>query len=318
MVLTFLKRIFCCIRTNVPYQKHVNTFDEPNESNNDSNNDSNKIDIHYNLFENTNNSNKSNQPIILNINIDEQINKLFINQDYLQLSQISIGDVYNYVNNNLSIDDFINWKLKNIFLIQYHNALLLTLKQTKQYTYINLQYLENCISKLITLFLFFETDYNINEYISFLKNKKHLFNSELWLDLLINPIYEQYNGYHTDNTKLQLTTCLAKNIIIPLYQPIQYFNLNHNMFEYIILGKMYPLPTLSPTTNSNEPMLYFCRFFDLDSIKEFVSQVYSGIFINQKLVNELTNIILNNDLEKVYVDSVIKLLVNKNNLYQIL
>ncbi len=290
-------KLFCCLVSNNKNESEIEQRLIPDENQNK-----------YVLFDTT----EPNTPNpILAYNIYDQINIFLLSQNYTELSKINIENVHDYIYNILSIDHFINWSIQGNFIIKYYECLINNIenKDSNKRSLINA-----VVSKLITLFMFFNTEYNLNDYISFLKTNKFLFNSNLWLELLLNPYYDSFHSdlKTFDNVKLNVTLQLAKNIILPLYQPIQYYNLDYNMFEYIILGKT--------TVNiiDNNKVVCFNRFFDLESIKYFISQVYSGIFINQKLVNSLNyiNNVDSKELSLLYVDTVIKLLVNKNNLYQ--
>ncbi len=290
-------KLFCCLVSNNKNESEIEQRLIPDENQNK-----------YILFDTT--EPETPNPILA-YNIYDQINIFLLSQNYTELSKINIENVHDYIYNILSIDHFINWSIQGNFIIKYYECLINNIenKDSNKRSLINA-----VVSKLITLFMFFNTEYNLNDYISFLKTNKFLFNSNLWLELLLNPYYDSFHSdlKTFDNVKLNVTLQLAKNIILPLYQPIQYYNLDYNMFEYIILGKT--------TVNiiDNNKVVCFNRFFDLESIKYFISQVYSGIFINQKLVNSLNyiNNVDSKELSLLYVDTVIKLLVNKNNLYQ--
>jgi hypothetical protein len=218
-----------------------------------------------------------------------KIKELLVKQDYNSLSQIEVYDIYNFVCNLSLIDEIITWKLRDQFIVILYKKLY----KTNKITNFEIKYIHLLIKRLITVFLFFETKYNL-KCINFLRSRNKLFDLRLWLSLLLNPKYSD------DESKLSITIQLAKNDILHIYKPIKFYNLEYTIFEFIIIGKLVP----------NNNLLEWIRFFDLKSVINFIEQLFSNIF-DSSIINILTNINKKQPDDKVYIDTIIILLTNK-------
>lgn len=232
--------------------------------------------------------------------INQTIKEFIIKQDYNSLSQIEINDLFHYICNMNSIDHIVSWKLKDYFIIGLYKSLCESNKSSK----LKLNYVNFIISRLVTTFLFFNKNYGSTEskgtssvgpsFLNFISSKKELVDYKLWLDLLLNP------KYLDDKTQIANTIYLAKNNLIPIYKPIKYYNLEYNIFELVLLGKMEWDPNIEG--------LSWVRFFELESIINFINQLNTKLFIDNLLINGLNEMSKYEQIDKKYIDSVLNLL----------
>ena len=213
-----------------------------------------------------------------------QIIDLFRNQDYNNLVNYDIYDLYIFIK-NLSTRQFLLLRLKDNFIIDFYNKFLTKKLDIKDYQYLNLT-----IRKLITLYLFFSFNNNIN-ILNLIIKKPILFDIDLWLSLLLDPIYNE------DENHLFLTLYLVKHNIIMIYKPIQFYNLKFNVFELIIMGKF----------DIFDNNVVHNRFFQKEFIINFIKQIYkcSNMIINKELI-DLLQIYYNKN--PIYVNDVVTLL----------
>lgn len=205
------------------------------------------------------------------------------NQNVIELASV---DLYNilYVINELSSKHFEKLNLSDHFLIDLYQNLLI--KNSAEQNTISI-----IMKKLITLKLFFCCDIS-NQMIAFLKNKIFLFDYKLFLGLILDK------EYSNDNDVINIIILLNNYKILPLFKPINYYGCDFSIFEYIILGK------LEYQTNK----LKHIRFFDLEAIINLIDKTNSTLYLNQTIIQILTQLKNNKNLNYKYLDTVIELL----------
>lgn len=220
----------------------------------------------------------------LNVNKNFIIQKIKENNINI-LCRVDISDLYLHLYKNFNTEDFVSLFVKDNFIIDFHNRYLLNNLEIK-----DLQYFNMVIRKLITFYLFFNFNNNIN-ILNLLIRKPILFDLQLWISLLLNPLYTN------EEQQLFITLYLVKNNIITIYKPIQYYDIKFNVFELIIIGKV----------DIVDNKIRHNRFMNTDHISKFIKEVYkySTLIINSELILLLEKFYLKNPN---YVEKIIALL----------
>lgn len=232
-----------------------------------------------------------NDLVIENSNNNYRIYHLFKEQDYRNLSKIDTRSILDVVD-KLTPNDFIKLKLSEDFIINLYEQI-----NSKK----DNQELNSIVSRLVTLYLFFEFN-NTTKIINFLTKKRDLFDTLLWVSLILDPIYGE-DGY-----RILITSQLAYNQILPIYRPIKYLNLEYTIFEYILLGKM-------TIKNDGKAFLCYNRFFELGPIIKFISQFNTNIYPHERIINTLHNMMNYNMIDHFYIITVINTLEKSNYLF---
>lgn len=208
-------------------------------------------------------------------------------KNYNILSSIDISNVYNYIYNYSSIEDIVELDFNEEFLINYYNTM-----NKKHYSYQNLEYLNEIIKRLITIYIFINS--NIDNCIKLLYNKKYLFDIQLWTSLILDP------KYNNDNMVINTTIILVKYNIIQIHLPIKYYNINFSLFDLIILGKMEII---------NEMVIYK-SFFNDKIIFNFINKLNNPKIKHNKLLYTLEIISQKKTIDKKYIIMIESLLFN--------
>ena len=216
------------------------------------------------------------------------IYKALYNKDYKGLSSIDISTVYNYICNYSLIEDIIVLDLNEEFIINYYNIM-----NKKHYSYQNLEYLNETIKRLLTIYIFINPN-NINNCIKLLCNKKYLFDIQLWTSLILDP------NYDNDNTTINTTINLAKYNIIQIHLPIKYYNIDFSLFDLIILGKMEII----------NGILTYKRFFDDKIIFHFINKLNDTKIKHNKLLYTLEILSQKKHIDKNYIVMIETVLFN--------
>jgi hypothetical protein len=210
------------------------------------------------------------------------------NQNFQLLASMNLSQIL-YVINEVSPDYIQTLKLTESFIIQLYNQLITNKKQPADKNLI-----VQIIKRLSTIVLFFNLDVT-DDFIIFIKNKLWLFDNKLWLDLVLNP------DYIDDINKINQMIKLNYNDILPIFKPINYYDCNYSIFEYILLGKMI---------YSNNKLKHI-RFFNLEAIIKLIEQTNASIYLNDSLLIILNELKKNPSLDQVYLDTVIGLLTKR-------
>ena len=187
--------------------------------------------------------------------INYKISKYFIEKNHIELLNISIIHIYNFIC-NITPTDFIQLNLNDSFIINFYK------ESSKNIDTDSKRFLTGIITKIITLYVFF---YDCIDVVTFLIDKKYLFDYNLWIHLLLNPDYDD------DINKINRSLLLARYRILPVYKTITFYNVQLNIFELIIIGKM------KFDVSSNK--LIWIRFFDTNVIHKFIIQLKTNITI---------------------------------------
>lgn len=238
------------------------------------------------------------------INIINSVKKEKINM----LMDISINELA-YFFTSLTVDRFLFLNIGSTFIINFHNQYRVICSEEE------LVLLNKIISKLVTFYLFLNPKYNI-DLVMFLSTRKHLFNVKLWTTLLMDP------NYHNDSDRLFTTAYLHRHRIIDLFEPNNYCNLECNLFELILFGKIKQ--SNNPINNNyiilnfepfNNDKLYWYRFFDMTTIIKFINKVKIERIKNTKIVNMLAQFTWNKNISNKYPNTIIQLLSRNNHYY---
>lgn len=198
--------------------------------------------------------------------INQQILEHIKKSDQKSLLKINIYTVHNYICNIAKLDDWIEWNLKDYFILAYYNEGI----KSGQFMNWELNYFKNIISLFITVVLFFSPEYGQN-IISFLNQEKEykMFNLILYMELLLNP------DFSDDDIKLKMFVNLVQSKIINLNEPIDFYMLNYTPFQLILFGKMRKI------FENNTTILYWDRFFNLNLVYELIDQLLKSEYILQ-------------------------------------
>jgi len=211
--------------------------------------------------------------------LSKSIINLIKNEDYNGLSKLNFNDINNALI-ELSSKNLEELNIKEEFTINYYNNI-------KTEDQIN-------IKRLITIQLFFSKNIT-NEMIIFINNKIWLFDSIIWLELILDSKLDN------DMDKINNTIKLNKLKILDIFKLINYANCNYSMFEFIILGKL-------DNVNSH---LKHIRFFNKESIIKLIDQSNACINNNISLLNILNELKKKDNIDTEYLDIVIKKLTKR-------
>ena len=215
--------------------------------------------------------------------INKKIYDLLNYHDYNELQYFDIQDLYLYINDSTPYD-FSRWNLKEYWIIELHKKLL-------QKSIQQVEYIDKIISKLITYFFFFNYEYN-QTCINFLMFRKDLFNFNLWIDLLISP------DYNHDRVILEKTAYLHTNKFFNIFDPFKYYNLDYNLLELILLGKMI--------LNQEKTQLFWVKFFDLKAVLFFIDKLNITMLVDNYLLKSYDILLTNETIDKEYINTIIK------------
>ena len=224
----------------------------------------------------------------------KKIHILFKNRNYLAISNEDLYDIYIFIYKIMTINDFITYKIRDIFIINLYESIYLkyqTIKGKK------LKYVSRIFSKLITLYLFYSSN-NLIISTNFLINNNHLFDIHLWLSLLLDP------KNNNDEHYLFISLFLIKNNIIDPNLQIIFYNLNYNFIEYLIIGKI--------TVDKNNNIIMI-RFIDIDLITKFIKELISlnKLFINDYFFDVINQIYTFDNIDIAFIENIISL-IKKN------
>jgi hypothetical protein len=177
---------------------------------------------------------------------DDIITNLFYDNDYEKLSEIKISLVYNYVINKITFKKFIDFGLDTTFIINYWNL-------NNNLAGNEFNYVGEIITKLITFNIFNQLE--IEPELLPLIKKHNLFNLKLFMELLLNP------DYNYDEDQIKLVIFLVKNDIINLYTNLIFYDLNYNIIELILLGKV---------RIDNNKVVFVRHFHNKESIEQLL------------------------------------------------
>ena len=213
-----------------------------------------------------------------------KINNLFKNKAYMAISDEDLYDVYIFVYKTMTKDDFISYKLRDVFIINLYEAIYL--KYGNIINGKNLKYVSRIFSKLITLYLF-SSHNNLIISTNFLINNNHLFDVKLWLSLLLDP------KNNDDEHYLFISLFLIKNNIIDIEKKIDFYNLNYTFIEFLIIGKI--------KYDKNVNKILIVRFIDKNIIIKFINDL---ILLKKFYINLYIFTVLNdfNCFDNVDVD----------------
>ena len=229
-------------------------------------------------------------------NNDDNVKKIHIllkNRNYLAISNEDLYDIYVYIYKTMTIDDFISYKIRDIFIINLYESIYLKYVTIKGK---NLKYVNRIFSKLITLYLFYSSN-NLIISTNFLINNNHLFDINLWLSLFLDPKNKNDEHY------LFISLFLIKNNIINPNLQIIFYNLNYNLIEYLIIGKI--------TFDKNN--IIMVRFIDIDLITKFIKELISlnKLFINDYFFDVINQIYTFDNIDIAFIENIISL-IKKN------
>ncbi len=236
-----------------------------------------------NSVENNNYDYHELQNVDVKCPINKKIYNLLNYHDYNELTYFEIYDLYLYINDSTPFD-FIRWNLKEYWIIELHKKLIEKSIQDLEYT-------NKIISKLITYFFFFNNEHN-QTCINFLIFRKDLFDFNLWISLLINP------DYNRDKIILEKTAYLYHNNYINIFDSFKYYNLDYNLFEIIMLGKM--------VFDQEKNKLFWVKFFDLNAVLFFIDKLNITVMVDDYLLKSYEILLKNDNVDKEYVDTIIK------------
>jgi hypothetical protein len=222
-----------------------------------------------------------------NIDVKCQINKKIYDllnfHDFDELNYFKVYDLYLYIRDSTAFD-FVRWNLKEYWIIELHKKLL---EQSPKHV----EYIDNLISKLITYFFFFNYEHN-QTCINFLMFRKDLFNFNLWIDLLICP------DYNHDRIILEKTAFLHSNKFFNIFDQFKYYNLDYNLFELILLGKM--------ELNQEKTQLFWIKFFDLNAVLFFIDKLNITLLVDNYLLKSFEILLKSDTVDKEYINTIIK------------
>jgi hypothetical protein len=229
-------------------------------------------------------------------NNNDNIKKIHIllkNRNYLAISNEDLYDIYVFIYKTMTIDDFISYKIRDIFIINLYESIYLKYVTIKGK---NLKYVNRIFSKLITLYLFYSSN-NLIISTNFLINNNHLFDINLWLSLFLDPKNKNDEHY------LFISLFLIKNNIINPNLQIIFYNLNYNLIEYLIIGKI--------TFDKNN--IIMVRFIDIDLITKFIKELISlnKLFINDYFFDVINQIYTFDNIDVTFIENIISL-IKKN------
>jgi hypothetical protein len=216
---------------------------------------------------------------------NKKLYDLLMYHDLELLRQIDIYDLYLYIYVS-NIYDFQKWKLNDCWIIDLYNGLVK--KSPTDFVYINA-----IISKLMTYYLFFHNQHNKTCY-NFLIFRKELFDFNLWVELILNP------SFNNDDIILDITNKLHRNNIIDVFVQFNYYNFNYNLLELILLGK------IRFDTNTNK--LVFVRFFNTQSVLNLINRLNIVCLYNSNLLNDFKELGKNDKIDKDYINTVIDII----------
>jgi hypothetical protein len=217
--------------------------------------------------------------------IYNNLKKYFLNRDYIAISNEDLYDIYTFIYKETTLDDLKSFNFRDIFLINLYESIILKNKIIKGK---NLKYLNKIFSKLLTVYLFTSAN-NLIISTNFLIEKPHLFDIKLWLELILNP------NNTNDEHYLFISIFLINNNVIIINSIIPYYNLTHNFFEYIILGKTKIIE------KNNNKIIMLDKFINIELIinfiKEILKQIYHYENIDKNYIDQILNIfLLKNDI----------------------
>jgi hypothetical protein len=200
-------------------------------------------------------------------NIEQEIIQYIKKSDHLSLLKINIYTVHNYVCNIAKYEDWIEWNLKDYFILAYYREGI----KLGQFMNWELNYFKHIISIFISVILFFSPEYGQNIILFLSKDiekKSGMFNLNLYMELLLNP------DYSDDDIKLNMFVDLVKSNIINLNETIKFYTIAYSPFQLILFGKM------KKTFEINSTILYWDRFFNLNSVLQIIDKLSDSKCLN--------------------------------------
>ena len=122
--------------------------------------------------------------------------------------------------------------------------------------------------------------------------RKDLFNLDLWIGLLIN------SDYNHDRIILEKTAYLHMNNFLNIFNSFKYYNLDYNLFEIILIGKMI--------LNQEKNQLFWVKFFDLKAVLFFIDKLNITMLVDDYLLKSYEILLKNDTVDKEYIDTIIK------------
>lgn len=192
-----------------------------------------------------------------------EIYKIIKYKNIKLLLNCNIIDIYNFVYNKMTHDDYIYLNLDQDFLLESYNSLL-NLHKNNNLT------VNKIFKNLFTKFLYFYSNNNNLIFNLIIKNNK-LFDTNLWLKLILD------SELNNDINAVNITSELIKHNIIYPYKPIKFHNLEYNIIEYILIGKI----------DIKLNKLYHHRFLNYEYIEKFLIMNWSNLLFNKNFINVL-------------------------------
>lgn len=233
--------------------------------------------------------------------IYNNLKKYFFNRDYIAISNEDLYDIYTFIYKETTLDDLKSFNFRDIFLINLYESIILKNKIVKGK---NLKYLNKIFSKLLTVYLFTSAN-NLIISTNFLIEKPHLFDIKLWLELILN------SNNTNDEHYLFISIFLINNNVIIINSIIPYYNLTHNFFEYIILGKTKIIE------KNNNKIIMLDKFINIELIINFIKEIYkmNKLVINNDFLELLKQIYHYENIDKNYIDQILNIFLLKNDIF---
>jgi hypothetical protein len=248
------------------------------------------------LYNKISNGNNDDTKIIYN-----NLKKNFLNRDYIAISNEDLYDIYTFIYKEMTVNDLKSFNFRDIFIINLYESIILKYKVIKGK---NLKYFNRIFSKLLTVYLFTSAN-NLIISTNFLIEKPHLFDIKLWLELILDP-----NNTNDEHYLFISIFLINKNVIV-VNSIIPYYNLTHNFFEYIILGKTKIIE------NNNNKVIMLDKFINIELIINFIKQIHkmNKLVINNDFLELLKQIYYYENIDKNYIDQILNIFLLKNDIF---
>ena len=227
------------------------------------------------------------------LNYVPQIINAMVKQDFVMVGSVDIYYLYEYICLTETNDVIMSWNLTDKFILNLFDYLRNKYIGSNSIKINHLEQAKQITKKLITIYLFSDCNH-IVDISNFLRNKKDLFDVKLWFELLLN------SKYGNDREHLFITNYLSK-FLFNIHTPIKYYDREHTIFEFILLGKI--------TFDNNLQKPVHKRFFNTNAIIKFIHDNNSKVkYTNLKFIGLLERMAQTNKYDNNYLIMVIALL----------